>query len=196
MRAAHDGHADVVKVLIDAGAAIEAKGHVSKRISICTCVYVCVCVVFLHHSVVLFSSSILLLWYVGYDDFISMSNVFVFVLIIIIFLLVLSLADMKINILEKSLFSISHGFLYFSSFSYFCISSMYIFLTNYCFSVFLFSSVFILSLTLIFFFGLSLSQSLYDITRFDMIWFNMIYDSMTFVYRSVMWYEWYCTHCC
>ena len=46
---------------------------------------VCVCVIFLHHSVVLFYSSILLLWYVGYDDFISMSNVFVFVLMIIIF---------------------------------------------------------------------------------------------------------------
>ena len=61
MRAAADGHSDVVKVLIDAGAAIEAKGPVSKRISICTCVCVCVCVIFLHHSVVLFYSSILLL---------------------------------------------------------------------------------------------------------------------------------------
>ena len=40
MWAVHNGHADVVKVLIDAGAAIEAKGNVSKRISICTCVYV------------------------------------------------------------------------------------------------------------------------------------------------------------
>ena len=91
-----------------------------------------------------------------------MNNVFVFVLIIIIFLLVLSLANMKMNILEKSLFSISHGLLYFSSFLhfiYFCISSKYTFLINYCFSVFLSSSVFILSQTLIFFFVSSLSQS-------------------------------------
>ena len=161
---------------------------------------VCVCVIFLHHSVwyvksvVLFSSSILSLWYVGYDDFISMNNVFVFVLIIIIIsLLVLLLANMKINILEKSPFSISDEFLYFSLFIYFiyfCISSKCIFLINYCFSFFLFSSVFIFSLTLIFFFLFSLSQSvgtsfyesfsfsfslyhcqsLYDITRFDMIY--------------------------
>ena len=81
--AALNGKADVIKVLIEAGASIEAKDIVSKRISICTCV--CVCVIFLHHSVVLFYSSILLLWYVDYDDFISMNNVFVFVLIIIIF---------------------------------------------------------------------------------------------------------------
>ena len=74
----------------------------------------CVCVIFFHDSVVLFYSSILLLWYIGYDDFISMNNVFVFVLIIIILLLVLSLANMKMNILEKSPFSISYGLLYFS----------------------------------------------------------------------------------
>ena len=43
MRAAQKGHSDVIKVLIDAGAAIEAKNDVSKRISICTCVCVCVC---------------------------------------------------------------------------------------------------------------------------------------------------------
>ena len=55
------GHADIIKLLIDAGADIEAKDDVSKRISICTCVCVCVCVIFLHHSVVLFYSSILLL---------------------------------------------------------------------------------------------------------------------------------------
>ena len=91
--AANYGHSDVVKLLIDAGADIEAKNDVSKRISICT--FVCECVVFLHHSVVLFYSSILLFWFVGYDDFISMSNVFVFVLIIIICLLVLLLAKMK-----------------------------------------------------------------------------------------------------
>ena len=63
MWAAWYGHPDTVKVLIDAGAAIEAKDDVSKRISICTCVCVCVCVcvIFFHHSVVLFYSYILLL---------------------------------------------------------------------------------------------------------------------------------------
>ena len=61
--AAYNGHADAVKLLLEAGASIEAKDNVSKRISICTCVCVCVCVcvIFLHHSVVLFYSSILLL---------------------------------------------------------------------------------------------------------------------------------------
>ena len=101
--------------------------------------------------------------------------------------------------IKKSLLLISHKFLYFSlflHFIYFFISSMYIFLINYCFSVFLSSSVFILSLTptLIFFFVSSLSQSvgisicdsfyfsfsfsfslyycqsLYDITRFYMMY--------------------------
>ena len=152
---------------------------------------VCVCVIFLHHSVVSFYSSILLLWYVGYDDFISMNNVFV--LIILILLLVLSLANMKMNILEKSLFTFSHEFSYFSlflHFIYFCISSKYIFLINFCFSVFLSSGVFICSQTLILFFVPSLSQSagisfsfsfsfsfslyhcqsLYDITWYDMMY--------------------------
>ena len=41
--AAKNGHTDIVKVLLEAGASIEAKTTVSKRISICTCVYVCVC---------------------------------------------------------------------------------------------------------------------------------------------------------
>ena len=61
MRAARNGKADVIKVLLEAGASIEAKDIVSKRISICTCVCVCVCVIFLLHSIVLFYSSILLL---------------------------------------------------------------------------------------------------------------------------------------
>ena len=129
MWAAERGKADVIKLLIEAGASTEAKDNVSKRISICTCVCVCECVIFFHDSVwyvksvVLFYSYILLLWYVGCDDFISMSNGFAFVLIMIISLLVLSLANMKINILEKSLFSIFHEFLYFSlflHFIYFC----------------------------------------------------------------------------
>ena len=58
MLAAEKGHADIIRILLEAGASIEAKSTVSKRISICTCV--CVCVVFLHHSVVLLYSSILL----------------------------------------------------------------------------------------------------------------------------------------
>ena len=43
MWAASNGHADTVKVLLDAGAAIEAKNIVSKRISICTTVCMCMC---------------------------------------------------------------------------------------------------------------------------------------------------------
>ena len=43
MWAARNGKADVVKLLLEAGASIEAKDTVSKRISICTCVCVCVC---------------------------------------------------------------------------------------------------------------------------------------------------------
>ena len=43
MLAAEKGKADVVKVLLEAGASTEAKTTVSKRISIFTCVYVCVC---------------------------------------------------------------------------------------------------------------------------------------------------------
>ena len=41
MWAANNGHADTVRVLLEAGAAIEAEDKVSKSISICT--YVCVC---------------------------------------------------------------------------------------------------------------------------------------------------------
>ena len=57
------GDADIVKLLLEAGASTEARDNVSKRTFICTCVCVCVCVcvIFLHHSVVLFYSSILLL---------------------------------------------------------------------------------------------------------------------------------------
>ena len=111
---------------------------------------------------VLYSCIIVLFYYIGYDDFISMNNVFVFVLIIIS-LLVLLLANMKMNILEKSLLSISHKFLYFSlflHFIYFWISSKYIFLINFCFSFFLFSSIFVFSLTLMLFFFFSFFHSL------------------------------------
>ena len=89
--AASNGNADTVRLLLEAGASTEAKDIVSERIFICTFVCVCECVVFFHHSVwevksvYLFYFDILSLWYIGYDDFISMNNVFVFVLIIIIF---------------------------------------------------------------------------------------------------------------
>ena len=38
MLAAANGHSDIIKLLLEAGASIEAKGPVSKRISICSCV--------------------------------------------------------------------------------------------------------------------------------------------------------------
>ena len=41
MWAASNGHSDIIKLLLEAGASTEAKGHVSKRIFICTCVCVC-----------------------------------------------------------------------------------------------------------------------------------------------------------
>ena len=43
MCAAYGGHFEVTKVLIDAGASIEAKCNVSKTISVFTYVCVCVC---------------------------------------------------------------------------------------------------------------------------------------------------------
>ena len=53
------GHANIIKVLLEAGADIEAKNNVSKRIPICTCVCVCVCVLYsciivLFYSLLLF----------------------------------------------------------------------------------------------------------------------------------------------
>ena len=86
IQAAIIGYTGIVRLLLGAGADVEAKDKVSKRISIClahVCVCVCVCVIFFYDivwsvkSVVLFYSSISLLWYVGYDDLISMGNVFV-----------------------------------------------------------------------------------------------------------------------
>ena len=41
--AARHGYSEAVKLFIDAGASIDGKCNVSKRISICTCMYVCVC---------------------------------------------------------------------------------------------------------------------------------------------------------
>ena len=143
-------------------------------LSTCVCVCVCVCVIFLHHSVwkvksvVWFYSCILLLWYVGYDDFTSMNNVFV--LMIFISLLVLLLANMKIAILEKYLFSISDEFLYFFLFFHFVflyllsvhISDKFLF---FCFSLFwclhFVSNSFTLSVCLYFFLWFSLSLFLF-----------------------------------
>ena len=42
MWAARGGHIEVTKLLLEAGASIEAKNNVSKTISIFTCVWVCV----------------------------------------------------------------------------------------------------------------------------------------------------------
>ena len=44
MRAAYNGKAEVTKVLMDAGASMEAKNNVSKTISVLTYICVCVCV--------------------------------------------------------------------------------------------------------------------------------------------------------
>ena len=46
MCAAANGNAGTVGLLLKAGASTEARDNVSKRISICTCVYVCVCVIY------------------------------------------------------------------------------------------------------------------------------------------------------
>ena len=54
MWAARGGHFEVTKVLIDAGASIEAKDTVSKTISIFSYLCVCVCVwisLFFRHTV-------------------------------------------------------------------------------------------------------------------------------------------------
>ena len=50
MLAAYNGKADIVSLLLAAGADIEARNNVSKRISIClahVCVCVCVCVCYI-----------------------------------------------------------------------------------------------------------------------------------------------------
>ena len=53
MQAAYTGKADIVSLLLAAGADIEAKDYVSKRISICLA-HMCVCVCYIlpsYHSV-------------------------------------------------------------------------------------------------------------------------------------------------
>ena len=44
MHAAYNGHSKVVKLLLEAGALIEARETVSKRISMCTYMYACMSV--------------------------------------------------------------------------------------------------------------------------------------------------------
>ena len=61
--AARYGNADIVKVLLEAGASIEAKDTVSKRISICTCVCVCVYVCVLYSCIIVLFYSILIFYY-------------------------------------------------------------------------------------------------------------------------------------
>ena len=56
--AAGNGRTDVIKVLLEAGASIEAKDTVSKRIFICTCVCVCVCVCVLYSCIIVLFYSI------------------------------------------------------------------------------------------------------------------------------------------
>ena len=54
MQAAYNGKADIVRLLLAAGADVDVKDIVSKRISIClahVCICVCVCIIFFHHSV-------------------------------------------------------------------------------------------------------------------------------------------------
>ena len=63
MWAANYGKADVIKVLLEAGADIEAKDNVSKRISICTCVFVCVCVCVLYSCIIVLFYSLLIFYY-------------------------------------------------------------------------------------------------------------------------------------
>ena len=53
MQAAYNGNADIVSLLLAAGADIEAKTSVSKRISICLA-HVCVCVCVLYSSIIVY----------------------------------------------------------------------------------------------------------------------------------------------
>ena len=54
MRAAYNGHSDIIKLLLEAGASTEAKDNVSKRIPICTCVCVCVCLYVLYSCIIVY----------------------------------------------------------------------------------------------------------------------------------------------
>ena len=90
MLAAQFGTAETVKLLLEAGALIEAKNTVSERISIwtCACVCVCVCVIFLHHSVYdkwkMLFYSILLFDYYDMEDM-MITSVWVMLLLLLLF---------------------------------------------------------------------------------------------------------------
>ena len=53
MQAAENGNADIVSLLLEARANIDAKDYVSKRISICLA-HVCICVCVLYSSIVVY----------------------------------------------------------------------------------------------------------------------------------------------
>ena len=53
MHTAYNGKADIVRLLLAAGADIDAKGSVSKRISICLA-HVCVCIYVLYSFVIVY----------------------------------------------------------------------------------------------------------------------------------------------
>ena len=146
----------------------------------CVCMCMCVCVIFLHHSVVLFYSYILLLWYVGYDDFISLSNVFVCFCFNNIYFpsLCCRLLIWRWIFLRNPSYQFLMNFCIFLYFFIFLFLHLFDVHTsdNFLFYVFLSSGVFILSLTptLILFFFPSLSQSVsLSVTLWyllDLIW--------------------------
>ena len=90
---------------------------------------------------------------------IIMNNVIVIVLIMIIALLVLSLANMKMNILEKSLFSVSHELLYSSLFLLY-FSFLFIFVI-----LFLYLSLLVC---------ITVSHFLYNLILYMIIWYLCI----------------------
>ena len=61
--AASMGDADIIKLLLEAGASTEARDNVSKRTFICTCVCVCVCVCVLYSCIIVLFYSILIFYY-------------------------------------------------------------------------------------------------------------------------------------
>ena len=67
MCAAEGGHSEVAKVLLDAGASIEAKSNVSKTIFIFK--YLCVCVRGEgYSSIIMYDMIMSLLWIIHYND--------------------------------------------------------------------------------------------------------------------------------
>ena len=134
MQAADTGSADIVSLLLAAGADIEARDIVSKRISIClahVCICVCLFVCVLYSSIIVYDKwkvsfySILIFHDCDMEDmmiWLVWVMFLVIVLIIVICLLVLLLACMKMNVFDESLFWISHQcFVYFCVFLCFCI---------------------------------------------------------------------------